>query len=121
MHKTIFGQNSYFTILPFNKMSPLLKFCTTNNDLPVNRLRFESVPRNERLCTKCQLGDIGDEFHYLFVCPFFEDKRLQLIPKYYHTRPNAHKFSQLLLSKKKSLLLSVSQFAGIILNSTKIL
>ena len=25
----------------------------------------------DRLCTKCSSADIGDEFHYVFSCPFF--------------------------------------------------
>ena len=26
--------------------------------------------RHEKICSKCNLNDIGDEFHYLLVCPF---------------------------------------------------
>ena len=38
--------------------------------MPVNRLRYQNIPRYDRKCEKCDLNEIGDEFHYLFVCPF---------------------------------------------------
>ena len=30
-----------------------------------------NLPYEDRLCTKCSSADIGDEFHYVFGCPFF--------------------------------------------------
>jgi hypothetical protein len=27
-----------------------------------------NVPRDQRLCTHCKSGDVGDEFHTLFLC-----------------------------------------------------
>ena len=29
-----------------------------------------NLPYEDRLCTKCSSADIGDEFHYVFSCPF---------------------------------------------------
>jgi hypothetical protein len=47
-------------------------------------------------------------------------KRQQYIPKYYCTRPlSSFKFSQLLSSKKKSLLVNLSRFISVILAATK--
>ena len=28
------------------------------------------LPYEDRLCTKCSSADTGDEFHYVFSCPF---------------------------------------------------
>jgi hypothetical protein len=36
MYKTVFGQDYYFSNVPFNAMLPILKFRTANNNLPVN-------------------------------------------------------------------------------------
>ena len=48
-----------------------VQFRNTNNNLPVNRRRFEGIAGNERICHKCDIGEVGDEYHYLFSCPFF--------------------------------------------------
>ena len=104
MFKSSFGQESYITLLPTNLAIKLARFRTTNNVLPINRLRYEDIPRNERLCPKCMLREIGDEFHYVFCCPYFELKRKACLPKYFLKRPNAIKFSQLFNSGKKTLL-----------------
>ena len=34
--------------------------------------RWENVPSDERKCQLCTKTDIGDEFHYLLCCKFFE-------------------------------------------------
>ena len=33
------------------------------------------LPYEDRLCTKCLSADTGDEFHYVFRCPFFAESR----------------------------------------------
>ena len=30
-----------------------------------------NLPYEDRLCNKSSSADIGDEFHYVFSCPFF--------------------------------------------------
>ena len=104
MFKTTFTQEKYIKLLPTNLAIKLAKFRTTNNLLPVNTLRFDNIPRNERKCEKCQMEEIGDEFHYIFICPYFAVKRRACLPKYFQRRPNAIKFNELFNSKKKTLL-----------------
>ena len=88
MFKPSFGLDPYFTLLPDNFVICLARFRTTNNVLPVNRLRYNATPRHERICEKCTLNDIADEFHYLFVCPYFNILRKQCLARYYLHRPN---------------------------------
>ena len=49
----------------------LVKIGTLNHRLPIQRGRVMNLPYEDRLCTKCSSADIGDEFHYVFSCPFF--------------------------------------------------
>jgi hypothetical protein len=35
---------------------------------------------DDRICDLCDLEHIGDEFHYLFECTYFERERKQLLP-----------------------------------------
>lgn len=107
MFKTVFSSEKYMRTLPTNLAVRMARFRTTNNNLPVNILRYQNVPRNQRLCVKCNMNDIGDEFHYLFRCPFFKKKRQDCLPKYFLKKCNAIKFKELFeISKKKMLKLA---------------
>jgi hypothetical protein len=48
--------------------------------LPIEQGRFWSVDCDDRICDICNLNNIGDEFHYLFECTFFENERKKLLP-----------------------------------------
>ena len=72
----------YNTKLPSTCALTLFKFRVTDNYLPVNRLRYNNIQRHERKCVKCDLNEVGDEFHYLFNCPFLSDERKECIPKF---------------------------------------
>ena len=67
MFKPSFGADPYYLVLPQNYMFTILRFRTTNNNLPVNKLRYENIPRNDRICDKCNMHDVADDFYYLFV------------------------------------------------------
>lgn len=51
-----------------------------HNVQPENKLLYNNTMRNARLCEKCQLSEIGDEFHYIFTCPFFNKIWEQIFP-----------------------------------------
>ena len=55
--------------------SSLLKFRLSNHRLPVETGRWENTPLEDRKCILCRKYDIGDEFHYLFVCDHFISDR----------------------------------------------
>ena len=38
------------------------------------------MKKDDRICDICDLEHIGDEFHYLFECKYFERERKQLLP-----------------------------------------
>ena len=44
--------------------------------------------RNDRTCELCFLNKLGDEFHYLFECSYFEDQRRMYIPRVLSRHPN---------------------------------
>ena len=48
--------------------------------------------------------NIGDEYHYLFECQFFAQKRKECLPKYFITRHNTLKFSEPMPTKSKPIL-----------------
>ena len=110
MIKPTFTQSPYIKILINNCTIPITRFITTNNNLPVNVLRYADIERVNRTCTKCNLRDIGDEFHYLFICPFFTHKRNEVLSKKYTKRPNAITFQSLMNTTNKNTLLKLKHF-----------
>ena len=110
MFKTTFIKEPYITLLPTNCAITIFRFRTSNNDLPVNALRYEGMPRTDRICPKCEMLEIGDEYHYIFTCPFFSTKRLECLPKFYHTKHNSPKYKTLFTTENKSLLLKLKHF-----------
>ena len=43
--------------------------------------RFDAVAREDRTCSKCNLNDVEDEYHFISKCPYYNDLRLQYIYK----------------------------------------
>ena len=118
--KKEFKQEPYIKLLPKNCVIELFRFRTTNSPLPVNHQRFFGIERHERLCKKCSLGEIGDEFHYLLVCPFFKNERKKLLDKNHYERPNTDKLHRLLNCTMKQPLLKLKHFISLIIKEVKI-
>ena len=112
--KKEFKIDPYFTLLPHNCVLELVRFRTTNNPLPVNALRYSSIPRKERVCEKCGSNEVADELHYLFYCDYFNNERNQLLPKYPMTIRDSMKFEQLFNSNNKKQLLKLKHFICIL-------
>ena len=60
--------------LPISLRIRMIKFRCRNNKLPIELGSYSNIPRENRFCTKCNLDVLGDEFHVLFVSPFFTKK-----------------------------------------------
>ena len=58
----------YLTYLSSILRQRVLKFWVSNHRLPIQQRRSLGIPRDERICTVCDSGEVGDEFHYLFNC-----------------------------------------------------
>lgn len=106
-------------LIAMNKRAylPLLKFRTANHKLPVEEGRWNNVPYADRKCNLCLKNELGDEFHYLLVCPFFNVERKMLLKRYFYLRPNILKYKTLLQSTNKKTLLNLSKFVELILKT----
>ena len=69
-----------------------------------------NVDRALRKCTLCDVNDLGDEFHYLFRCSFFDADRKKFIDKYYYQYPNTVKFQKLMCSTDTSTIIRLAKF-----------
>ena len=86
------------------------RFRCGNHRLPITSGRYENRQRNMRLCTLCNLQSIGDEFHYIFVCPYFAKERKFHLKRYYTDRPNTLKMNQLFNCEKPEIRSNLVKF-----------
>ena len=74
--------------MPITKLRALLQFRLGSHALPIEQGRFSKpqVPRNLRRGSLCSTRSVGDERHYLFECPKFDDIRAQFAELYMRAR-----------------------------------
>ena len=56
-----------------------MKFRCSNHKLAVEQGRRNGTPREERLCSQCDIYVLGDELHFVLECPAYQQDRT-LIP-----------------------------------------
>ena len=113
------GFEKYLLQLDFLDKTALCNLRSGNHKLPISKQRYTNceVQFDDLSCTLCNSGDICDEFHVLFVCKFFEEKRKILLKKFYYTRPNTQKMSILLNSNSPKEIKNLGKFAKEILSN----
>ena len=84
--------------------------------MPIEQGRFWGVDRDDRICDICNLNNIGDEFHYLFECTFFENERKLLLPVDVLKNPNTVKFYDLFNDVNFNDKIKIAKFCKIILS-----
>ena len=107
---------SYILNLDVSLLRDLARFRCGSTNIPTISGRYINIPRDERNCTLCDSSVMGDEYHLLFNCPFFNNDRSDLIPRYYTVRPSAYKFGLLMNKKGKKIQINLSKFCKKITN-----
>ena len=82
--KTIFRFEPYLKILTdVNSRVAMYRFRASCHNFPIETGRYKNVPQSERVCSKCNLNEIGSEEHMLFRCshPLILDSRKILFDK----------------------------------------
>ena len=102
--KTKFEFEEYLNVLEYKNAVLLCRFRTCNTKLPIETDRWLNIPRHDRVCILCNNRNIGDEYHYLFECQFFAQKRKECLPKYFVARHNTLKFSECMPTRSKPIL-----------------
>ena len=60
--KDAFVFENHLKILPEVFAKIMIKFRTLNHKLPIQKGRMLGIERKERMCHKCQMKELGDEF-----------------------------------------------------------
>ena len=71
----------YLDIWPRSLWTLMLKFRCSNIKIPLVVGRYNNIPFDERKCNLCKDDLIGDDFHYIFGCSYFNEKRQNLIKR----------------------------------------
>jgi hypothetical protein len=80
-------------VLPSDLRMYLCKFRCLSNNLSIETGKFFNIDRSERHCNLCSVNELGDEFHYLFKCTFFNNARAKFLPRNICNNPNVLKFN----------------------------
>ena len=105
----LFDFEKYLLNCNYVERIALSKLRCANIKLPVYNTIFMY---DTDICTLCNLYILGDEYHYIMLCPYFREK---YVKPYYYTRPSVIKFEKLLCSSSKKKLSNLAKFARIIL------
>jgi hypothetical protein len=67
-----------------SKHNNIIQYVSIENMGDREGIYFRHINREDRICQKCSLSLIGDEFHYLFVCNCHDilELRNKYIPNY---------------------------------------
>ena len=88
----------------------LTRFRVSSHDLAIERGRYTNIPREERICTNCNLNILENEFHFVMTCRKHSELRSKYVKRYYYTWPTMQKFTSLLSDISKMKVINLSKF-----------
>ena len=77
--------------------------------------------RDDQICKTCGLNRLGDEYHYLFECTYFEEQRRMYLPRDLPRHPNTVIFENVMNSNDLPVLFKLSKFCKDILSTFKVI
>ena len=81
----------------------LAKLRLSSHSLMIESGRHNGIARENRRCSLCNENDIEDEYHFVLICPTYNELRSMYIKRYFTNNPSMFKFIELLNSSGKSL------------------
>ena len=102
----------YLNVLPSKLRIPLSRLGLSAHQLRIETGRYAQnrVARALRLCTPCNKSDIEDEFHFVLLCPSYNQIRRKYIRPYYYQRPSVHKLIMLMQNTQRSSLNNLGKY-----------
>ena len=73
--------------LPFCMKSNFCRLLCSGHSLTIETGRRINIPRHERVCNLCNLGEVEDEVHFILKCPTLQQLRVNYIPPEYWSMP----------------------------------
>jgi hypothetical protein len=119
--KLNFNLEPYIKCINNKKLRIILtRFRCSAHKLNIEEGRYRNINRENRLCTKCNMKVIENEYHFLLVCPLYRDLRNKYLPKYYRHWPNMNKFINLLSCTNKKILYNLAMYLSLATNKRNV-
>ena len=111
-YKLSFGLENYLLKLDKGERIVMSKLRASNNKFPVISGRHRNIARENRICTKCNNNEVGDEYHILLTCNNEEIVQLRnrYIANYYRNNPSQFKYILLLSNSNTTVMRNLVQF-----------
>jgi len=100
---------NYLNLLPFKLRKYYCSLRISNHKLPVELGRHQGIYLNDRLCKLCNQNEVGDEYHYLMKCNYFENERRMFLPRFCLLHPSAFNLQSLCNNPNKKILLNLGK------------
>lgn len=81
----------------------------SSHNLSIESGRHRNILRNNRICEFCR-SEIEDEYHFVLICPRYQQLRVKYIKMYYWKKPSMYKFIQLLCVNNVKELCNLGKF-----------
>ncbi|MEW8545659.1 MAG: reverse transcriptase family protein [Candidatus Thiodiazotropha sp.] len=105
-----FGLATYLKYnLPLKFRIPLSKLRCSVHNLLVETGRHKNIDYENRICVLCNSANIEDEFHFVMICPFYEDLRISFLSNMSHLHFTLEKFYDL-FNGERGLVLGLSKY-----------
>ena len=88
----------------------LTSFRTSTHDLLIETGRYVDIDRNNRVCKSCNQNTVESEYHFLLVCTKHKELRRKYLPPYYNSWPNLNKFTSIMTTTSKRILINLSKY-----------
>ena len=85
---TTFDLQSYLLKIQNSKQRQALsKLRLSSHGLLIETGRHSGIARENRTCAFCNTNDIEDEYHFVLICPLYNDSRISFIKKIVYESP----------------------------------
>ena len=78
--------------------------------LEIEMGRHNNIPREQRFCKVCNMQQTESEYHFLLVCPAYNNLRVKFLTRYCMSWPTLHKFDNLMKQNGNKVLSNVAKF-----------
>ena len=110
MYKTSFSYEIYLDVLDVKKFRwSFSAFRSSSHNLMIEQGRHLGIQRDRRYCFHCR-DAIESEYHFLLVCPLYDQIRETYIPRKFYEVPSINKFNILMASRNEALIRCVATY-----------